>query len=96
MNTKEKIAVMQGFVDGRIIELRHRREGGVWGEWISPNIEPEWGWNTQDYRIKPEPRVFYTNEYASNDFGTLHLSLEKAQSAKWAESKIIKVVEVLE
>lgn len=44
----EKIAVMQGFVDGRQIEIK------LGGDWSAVG-QPRWSWSNCDYRIKPEP-----------------------------------------
>lgn len=50
MNTKEKIAVMQAWLDGEKIEVASCRDG-IWRE-----LEglPDWNWRSNVYRIKPE------------------------------------------
>lgn len=47
--TKERIAVMQAYVDGKQIQLQ--LPDGKWGE--IPN--PDWC-NNANYRVKPEPK----------------------------------------
>ena len=53
MTTREKIEVMQAFLDKKPIEiwLGHR-----WAAWQG-DLEPKWNWNEPDciYRIKPSP-----------------------------------------
>ena len=47
--TKEKIAVMQAFEDGKKVEIK----AGHWGEWQPCSIKgyPCWNWETYDYRL---------------------------------------------
>ena len=60
MTTKEKIEVMQAYLDGKPIESkpkkpRYREETG-WASWVS-HTEPVWDFWSCEYRIKPEPRI---------------------------------------
>lgn len=52
MTTKEKIEVMQHYVDGGKIEINGI--SGRWKEWTDHD-EPEWDWLKCKYRIKQEP-----------------------------------------
>lgn len=52
MNTKEKIAVMQAWVDGKDIQCR---PNGL-NLWDEVDAEPRWDWTRCEWRIKPEPR----------------------------------------
>jgi hypothetical protein len=52
--TKEKIEVMQAFEDGKKIEFLMPVNG--WNEWL-PAGEPNWNWETNDYRIKAESKL---------------------------------------
>lgn len=66
MNTVDKIKIMQAFVDGKKIESAgyNAREITGWEE----DLEPLWDWCSEVYRIKPEPKIIYVNEYgAYND-----------------------------
>ncbi len=56
--TKEKIEVMQAFVDGKTVEVGRRsiRKGLEWIE-LPQSEEPFWHWQDSDYRIKPEPEL---------------------------------------
>ena len=49
--TKQAIAIMQAFVDGKEIEYS---DGTVWESGFSPS----WNWYGTKYRIKPKPREF--------------------------------------
>ena len=60
MNTKEKIAVMQAWMEGKEeiqVSTRHSTE------WKRLSWVPEWDWTSYDYRIKPEPKFVYVNVY---------------------------------
>lgn len=48
--TKEKIAVMQAYEDGKTIQQDYH------GEWVDIDV-PEWNWATSDYRVMPEPKL---------------------------------------
>lgn len=62
--TKEAIAVMQAYVDGKRIEYHHRYAILKNGETRDPN----WDWVEFDYRIAPDPkyRPYATGENASS------------------------------
>lgn len=50
MTTKEKIAIMQAYLDGKKIQIATRGEE----DWEDYNIvEPIWDWDSCKYRIKP-------------------------------------------
>lgn len=46
--TKERIDVMQAYIDGRCIEYIERRGDGKW----RTVYEPGWNWGKYDYRVK--------------------------------------------
>ncbi len=49
--TKQKIEVMQAFVDGKPIQYKGNDK---WSTWKDMPVEPTWDWNYFDFRIKPE------------------------------------------
>lgn len=51
--TKEAIAVMQGYVDGKRIQWRHAGCDDVWKDCSN---EPSWAFSASEYRIAPEPK----------------------------------------
>lgn len=60
MDTKEKIAVMQAFVDGKEVQ---RYSNGTWCT-LEQGHSPTWAWDRIEYRIKPkEPEVKYIVVY---------------------------------
>lgn len=59
MTTKEKIEVMQAFVDGKTIQYKQKLSN-QWHEWLHWDEEPYWSWSDTDYRIKPEPKIRFT------------------------------------
>jgi hypothetical protein len=51
--TKQKIAVMQAFEDGKAVQYRKR---GVSSDaWMRVDA-PIWAWDCIDYKVKPEPK----------------------------------------
>ena len=81
MNTKEKIAVMQAFVEGKEIQVSTRHST----EWKRLVWMPEWDWTSYNYRIKPEPKFVYINVYTELYDGVTesarHFSKYDAESA---------------
>lgn len=63
--TREKIAVMQAYADGKKIEFDAESKD-VWESWESRE-EPNWNWEENDYRIKPEPK-YRPYKYAGECF----------------------------
>jgi len=51
MTTKEMIAVMQAYEEGKKIQTRMIGKDGWWN-----NESPSWDWNHHEYRIKPEEK----------------------------------------
>lgn len=54
MTTSDKIAVMQAWEDGIIVQYAYKD-----GDWLELNgfSEPVWDWEHFRYRIKPEPKL---------------------------------------
>lgn len=72
--TLDKIKVMQGYVDGRTLQ---RRSIGGSAEWEVYAMEPMWDWAAYDFRLTPEPKTVWINEYP-NDRLVMHETKEKA------------------
>lgn len=95
--TKQAILVMQAFVDGKEIEVMQLKRLGRY--YVTGH--PTWDWSEYDYRIKPEPRVFYIAENIDGTFEDIQegdiwpggLVVTK-HPEKY--KKTIKLVEVLE
>lgn len=51
--TKEKIKVMQAFVDGKAIQYWDSFRN----KWVDDEGEPIWNWRTSEFRIKPEMKI---------------------------------------
>lgn len=49
--TAGKVAVMQAFVRGERIEMNDFAHRGTWDELRTSDGEPDWRWNSLDYRI---------------------------------------------
>lgn len=66
---KRRMAIQQAFLDGKRIQYRCHTSS-VWNDWEPVNEEtpaqaPSFDWTFRDWRIKPEPRVFFVPEYPS-------------------------------
>jgi hypothetical protein len=92
--TAEKIAVMQAFEDGKEIQFRNNSRPDSWID--CPN--PAWNWEMTDYRVKPEPRVIWVNEY-SDGLNTWHYQTREdaniniGRRARIACRKFVEVME---
>ena len=53
MTTQEKIEVMQGFEEGKVIEFSEVGQN-KWRKYPQKQIVPSWNWERFEYRIKPE------------------------------------------
>jgi len=98
---KERIEIESAGSDGKNIEV----DIGYTGEWEkfhNPD-EPDtiYLWREDDYRIKPEPRVIYVNEYKlhgiSNQWHTTQEgAIDHANGSGITISRVIKFIEDLE
>lgn len=55
MNTQEKIAIMQAYLDGKQIQVKYD-ESYDWDD-MRIDIEPDWDWECCNYRVKPEHKL---------------------------------------
>lgn len=54
MDTKEKIRIMQAYLNGKIIQVYDE----TFSDWVDViNSEIEWNWHRNKYRIKPELKL---------------------------------------
>ena len=63
LTLKEKIAVMQAALDGADMQITWDGATG-WHDIYRPE-EFDWNWGKYDYRIKPQPKEIWVNEYDS-------------------------------
>lgn len=90
--TAEKIAIMQAFEDGEEVQ----RYSKHYKEWVL-EILPLWNWCQSDYRIKPQPKVIWVNEYEDGDnYGYDTLEGAKDNISPEHARTLIKYVEVME
>ena len=98
MTHDEMIQVIQAHKEGK--QLQYRGKHSHWADIIDP---PAWAFHAYDYRVKPEPRVVWINEYPRTVLGDTRLSTtahpSKESAAFDASSSVIatrKFIEVLE
>ena len=93
MNYDQMIAVLQAAKDGKAIQRLLKVPGA--SRW-EDDLKPSWDFSCYDYRVKPEPRVFYA---AINSVGTLcAISVNCNETKKIADRtpdvcKVVKLVE---
>jgi hypothetical protein len=61
--TKQAIAVMQGFIDGKTIQYSPYDNG----EWKNVSRTPCWEWHRYNYRLKPEVVKYRRYLWKTND-----------------------------
>ena len=93
MNTKEKIAVMQAYIDDKSIEYWSH----IYGNWrrLDGDSEPTWGWSNTEYRVKPEPRIIYVVNHVHN-FESVYRTEKEALAACLHVGEVVKFMEILE
>lgn len=92
--TKEAIKVMQAFVDGKIVQYKQPALD-CWYDLV--DINPIWNWGCVNYRIKPEPKEIWVNEY-DGCWGIVHGTKEEAKNRadRDATRKAVRYREVME
>lgn len=82
MTTQEKIEVMEGFVEGKKIQWRPKFDI----KWDDCVYGPDWNWNMNDYRIKPEEKYRPykdTNELKADFFKDCPQMSKRYRMAIW-------------
>ena len=92
MDTKQKIEVLQAYLDGKPIQI------GTGSQWVdyTEGSEPLWKWSSFNYRVKPEPMVLYANIYKN---GVLTFNSEEMARSRATDAVIrtaVKFVEVID
>ena len=95
--TAKLIEVMQAYVDGKAIEERVHPNYTPADNWRETNF-PTWNCEAYLYRVKKEPRVFWTVIYSDksfNSFGSKEDAEYEMQNYTSSE-ELIKVQEIIE
>ena len=74
---KEKIAVMQAYADGHLIEFKPV-SGNL--DWDKVSI-PSWNWDSNHYRVKREPKVIYVTRYADGGLTSFNTASAEKRNA---------------
>jgi len=79
--TKEKIAIMQAFEDGKVIQFRLK--GLAYWDIVE---KPAWNWDAFAFRIKPEPKKVTMQIYQDKCTGRLRafMVIELPDSNIWS------------
>ena len=97
MTHDEMIAVLRAHKEGRAIQFRDAKDAGRWFD--AGNYR--WDFHHFEYRIKPEPRTIWVNEYVNDQTGVSFFNKDSAEtcaeSTQRAFSRIaVKYQEVIE
>ena len=92
---KELLPIIQAYVNGWEIEIRCS------DEWIDLCDNPIFDGVPENYRIKPEPRVLYVNDYGGDLAGVNWTTKKEAVAVRGRgensdNAKTVKFIEVLE
>lgn len=94
MNTKEKIEVMQAYLDGRKIQLRGKTLR--FPKWEDIEKEPEWNFINNEYRIKPEPIRKWVVITSSNSIMTWYdydkKEIAERQCKQWVDCRVVEFI----
>lgn len=95
MTHDEMIAVIQAHKEGKTVLFREIYRPS--DSWAPVSDDPAWNFQLFLYRIKPEPRVIWVNEYSYSK--TLYCYMSEAHAKNSGGSELIatsKFVEVIE
>ncbi len=88
-NAKDYLPLVQALADGRVIQ----RMGGF-GKWIDCE-DADFSCDPADYRIKPEPKEIWVNEYPFLD-SVVHYTEAMANDRRRADGVTRRYREVIE
>ena len=99
MSIDDMIAVLQAAKAGKKTQISSRSDNPR--KWFDMNLPCNHMFNfvTYDYRVRPEPRTIWVNEYSHADTMTAHSSRDRAVSMTQGYSPnrlAVKFVEVIE
>ena len=97
MNYDQMIAVLQAAKDGKALQMQAKKRGGTGGAWLDV-ANPLWNFACYNYRVKPEPRVFYAilKEHGSQRCFAYRDRELAEKLACSPNQKVVKLVEVLD
>lgn len=73
MTHDEMIDVIRAHREGKQIQFSSPGNG-----WRNCLDDPSWNFQTNCYRVKPEPREIWVNVYDDNSYGSIHDTKERA------------------
>ena len=94
MNYDQMIAVLQAAKDGKAIQRLLKSHGSKWEDDPKPPWDCGWNFACYNYRVKPEPRVFYAvlREHGSQCVAYRDRKLAE-KLADPPDYKVVKLVE---
>lgn len=92
--TEEMIEVMQGWENGKEIQQKYLYGSDMVHSWTAQAVmsdgKPIWNWASIDYRIKPEPKEIWVNEYKPETHRYSYVVFDDRQEAENAAGAAIR------
>lgn len=86
-NAKDYLPLVQALADGKVIQ---HKGGNGWYDCAAPGFD----YYPSQYRIKPEPKEIWVNEYSINS--VIYGTEEEAEVARSPGGKTVRYREVIE
>ena len=95
--TKQAIAVMQAWLEGKSIQVASPSSGKLSEQWLDLKEEqPRWDWYTLVYRVKPQPEELYVVYARSgrlvNTYSTEEVAYASARARGGTVKKFVEVM----
>lgn len=88
MTLKEIKTVVDGALAKKVIQYQFKQAATPWQDYKFDGSMSPMNFNQYDYRIKPEPREFWVNEYLKS-LGEMHSTFDKAKEAARLDSSLL-------
>lgn len=75
-NARDYLPLVQALAEGKVIQEKHSVDS-PWEDCANPDFS----WHPGDYRIKPEPREIWVNEWDGNGFVVFATEREATEHA---------------
>lgn len=98
--TRFAAKVMAAWAEGKTVQAKDKHAANLWFDCASGDEDSmSWNWSEMEYRIKPEPRVFYFAEFSDGSLTSKPLTREEVRDMKMSRvvrsTTLVKFVEVL-
>lgn len=84
-NAKDYLPLVQALAEGRAIQ--HQKTDGTWID----DVEFSFDWPAHRYRVKPEPKEYWLNRYASGWDSRIRYESKDDAAANCCENNSVQV-----